>query len=264
MEGREFTDADRLDSRPVAIVSESMARALWPGESAVGKRVANTYIPDKPEWAEVVGVIKDFKGGGEFYNPAMNSFRFLCPWAQHANFRFSFAVRTAGPPGPLKESVRKAIGILAPDYALSYFATIEEDMAETYSYFTFLRRILVQIAILGLLLSAVGIYGVIANLASERTKEIGIRMALGAQPRDVLWLFIWKGLVLAGSGAALGLVGALVLEAFLSRVVPALPGKDTFSVLGAAGLLVAVATFACWLPARRTTRVNPIIALRAE
>ena len=126
----------------------------------------------------------------------------------------AFAVRTGGPPGPLKESVRKAIGILAPDYALSYLATIDEDTAETYSYFTFLRRILVQIAVLGLLLSAVGIYGVIANLASKHTKEIGIRMALGAQPIDVLWLFVWKGLVLACSGAASGLVGAFVLETF--------------------------------------------------
>jgi putative ABC transport system permease protein len=264
IEGRGFTEADRLDSRPVAIVSESMARNLWPGESAIGRRFANAYDPKKPQWAEVVGVMADFKGGGEFYNPVVNNFRFLRPWDQDAGYWFVFAVRTTGLPGPLKESVRKAFGVLMPDFALSYLATIDEDTAGTLSYFTFLRRILVQIAALGLLLSAIGIYGVVANLAAERTKEIGIRMALGAQPISVLWLFVRKGLVLISSGAALGLIGAYVLVTILGHFVPALPGKDPMAILGAAGLLVGVGIFAIWVPARRTTKVDPILALRVE
>ena len=202
-----------------------MARKLWPGESAIGKRIADVQFDDV-YWAEVVGVMKDFKGGGEFYNPSMNDLRFVRPWAQDTgNNNIVFTVRTAGPPGPLKESMRKAIGVLLPDLALNYLATIDEDTASTYSYFTFLRRILVQIAALGLLLSGIGIYGVVANLASERTKEIGIRMALGAQPGGILWLFVRNGLVLAFAGAALGLVGAFVLTTTLGRLLPALPGR---------------------------------------
>jgi predicted permease len=263
-EGREFTEADRADSSPVAIVDESMAQKLWPGESAIGKRIADVQL-DHVYWAEVVGVMKDFKGGGDFYNPSMNDLRFLRPWTQDTgNNNIVFTVRTAGPPGPFKEPIRKAIGVLLPDLALNYLATIDEDTASIYSYFTFLRRILVQIAALGLLLSGLGIYGVVANLASERTKEIGIRMALGAQPGGILWLFFRNGLVLACAGAVLGLVGAFALTATLGRLLPALPGRDPRTILGAAIVLVAVAVFACWLPAKKSTRTSPMAALRDE
>jgi predicted permease len=269
LQGREFTEADRADSAQVTIVSESMARRLWPDESPLGKRIAS-FNPGNPKaelkWAEVVGVMKDFKGGGEFYNPSMSSMRFIRPWTQDEdnNRGLVACVRTAGPPAPLKEIVRKAMGVLAPDLALNYLATIDEDTASTYSYFTFLRRILVQIAALGLLLSGVGIYGVVANLASERTKEIGIRMALGAQPAGIVWLFVRNGLFLASAGAALGLGAAYVLITMLGRILPALPGKDPWFVLTTAFLLVAVALVACWLPARRTARISPTVALRAE
>ena len=265
VQGREFTDADRADSARVAIVDESMARKLWPGESPLGKHVGGIN-PADPKWAEVVGVMRDFKGGAEFYNPSINSLRFMRPWSQdnESGRGLVLCVRTAGPPGPLKEPVRKAIGTLLPDLALNYLSTIDEDTAATYSYFTFLRRILVQIAVLGLLLSGVGIYGVVANLASERTKEIGIRMALGAESGGIVWLFVRNGLVLAGIGAAIGLGLSFVLVTTLARILPALPGRDPGIVLGAALLLVGVALLACWLPARRTTRISPTVALRAE
>jgi ABC-type antimicrobial peptide transport system permease subunit len=122
----------------------------------------------------------------------------------------------------------------------------------------------VQIAVLGLLLSAVGIYGVVANLASERTKEIGIRMALGAEPGDIIWLFVRNGIILAGIGAVVGLGISFFLVTLLGRILPALPGKDPGIVVCAAFLLVLVALFACWLPARRTTKISPTEALRAE
>lgn len=117
---------------------------------------------------------------------------------------------------------------------------------------------------LGLLFSGVGIYGVVANLASERTKEIGIRMALGAQPGSLIWLFLKNGIQLALLGAVLGLGAAYFLVMLLSRMLPPLPGKDPWVVVGVALLLVAVALIACWLPARRTTRINPLVALRTE
>jgi len=263
IEGREFAETDRVDSAPVAIVSESMARKFWPGESALGKQIAGPN-PASGKWAEVVGVMRDFKGGAEFYNPSMSNLRFLRPWSQDSSQGVVFCVRTAGPPDLLKEPVRKTIGRLLPDLAFGYLATSDEDTAQTYSYFTFLRRILVQIAGLGLLLSAVGIYGVVANLASERTKEIGIRVALGAQPRGLVWLFVQNGIMLASIGALIGLCLSFVLVTMLSRLLPALPGRDPGFVVCAALLLVAVALFACWLPARRTTKISPMVALRAE
>jgi len=265
VEGRDFTNADRADAAHVAIVDESLARKFWPGESAIGKRIGNSDTPD-PKWAEIVGVMRDFKGGGEFYNPIMNTMRFIRPWAQDNNEGrgLTFALRTVGDPGPVKEPLRKTIARLLPDLALNYLATIDEDTATTFSYFNFLRRILVQMAVLGLLLSAVGIYGVVANLTSERTKEIGIRMALGAQPQGVVWLFLRNGLWLASIGAAIGLAAAFALVATLSRILPALPGKDPTMILCSAIVLVGVALFACWLPARKTTRINPTIALRAD
>jgi ABC-type antimicrobial peptide transport system permease subunit len=132
------------------------------------------------------------------------------------------------------------------------------------SYFDFLRKVLSQIAGLGLLLSGVGIYGVVANLASERTKEIGIRMALGARPGSIVWLFLRNGIQLAVMGAAIGLVAAFSLTTFLGRMIPVLPGRDPWVVVGSALFLASVALFACWLPARRTSSVSPTIALRSE
>ncbi|HVU15607.1 MAG TPA: ABC transporter permease [Candidatus Didemnitutus sp.] len=263
--GRDFTEADGPDSAPVAIVNESMARKLWPGQSALGKRIANTQSQPLV-WAEVVGVVRDFKGGGEFYNPEINNLRFMRPWAQDlaGPGEVQISVRTFGPPAPLKESVRRVIGVLLPDLALNELSTVEEDAALLVAYFNFLRRVLVEIAVLGLLLSAVGIYGVVANLAAERTKEIGIRMALGAEPGNILWMFVRNGVVLACAGAAIGLLGAFFLVTFLGRTLPLLPGKDPTVVALAAVALIAVAVLACWLPARRTTKVSPMIALRAE
>lgn len=210
--------------------------------------------------------MKDFKGVGEFYNPRINGMRFIRPWSQdnYSGRGLVMCVRTVNPPGPMKETVRKVIGRLLPDLALNYLTTVDEDTASTYSYFTFLRRILVQIAVLGLLLSGIGIYGVVANLATERTKEVGIRMALGAQPGEIVWLFVRNGLVLALIGGVLGLAAAYFVVTTLARILPVLPGKDPVVVLCAALILVSVALFACWLPARRTTRISPTEALRAE
>jgi ABC-type antimicrobial peptide transport system permease subunit len=117
---------------------------------------------------------------------------------------------------------------------------------------------------LGLLLAAVGIYGVVANLASERTKEIGIRMALGAQPGGLVWLFLKNGIALAAIGATIGLVASLILLHVLAKMLPFVPGNDPRVVAGVASFLVAVALAACWLPAKRATKISPTVALSSE
>jgi ABC-type antimicrobial peptide transport system permease subunit len=142
--------------------------------------------------------------------------------------------------------------------------SIKEIADEDVSFFTFLGRVLLQISILGLLLAGIGIYGVVANLASERTKEIGIRMALGAQPRGLVWLFVKNGITLALIGSAIGLTLSYLLLGFLGKMLTMVPGNDPRMVVAIAMLLVAVALFACWLPALRATRVSPTVALRTE
>ncbi len=270
VQGREFRDSDRPGSPAVVIVNEAMARKCWPGEDPIGKRIwtGDEAGPSQgsanPGWAGVVGVVRDFEGAAEFYNPGGNNLKFMVPWAQNNHRFIAFSVRTSGPSAAYKESVRKAISLLAPDLAVSMLATVEEQMSDELSYFDFLRKVLTLIASLGLLLSGVGVYGVVANLASERTKEIGIRMALGARPGGIVWLFLRNGLQLAVLGAAIGLSVAFPLTMALGRMIPVLPGRDPRVVVGAALFLVFVALFACWLPARRTSSVSPMIALRSE
>jgi predicted permease len=263
VKGRDFRESDRPGAPSVVIVNEAMAKKYWPGKNPIGMRLGLTD-PAKPEWAEVVGVMSDFKGASEFYNPEEGGPKFLRSWAQNTNRFIAFHIRTAGDPEALKESVRKAVGLLAPDLAISQLSTVPEILASEVSYFTFLRRLLVQISVLGLLLAAIGIYGVVANLASERTKEIGIRMALGAQPGGLVWLFVRSGIVLAALGSALGLGASFVLLRILGRELPMVPGGDARVVASVALLLAVTALAASWLPARRTSRVDPMIALRSD
>jgi predicted permease len=263
LQGREFRESDRPGSPPVVIVNEALARKCWPGENPIGKHLG-TGDKLKPDWAEVVGVVRNFEGAAEFYYRFGNNLKFMLPWAQNNHRFITFNVRTSGSSAAYKEPIRKVISLLAPDLAVSMMSTVEEMMTDEVSYFSFLRKVLIQIAGLGLLLSGFGIYGVVANLAPERTKEIGIRMALGAQPRALVWLFLRNGIKLAVLGASIGLVAACILVMILSRVVPALPGKDPLVVVAVSVLLVIVALVACWIPARKITRINPTIALRAE
>jgi putative ABC transport system permease protein len=263
VQGRDFLDSDRPGAPPVAIVNEAFARKYWPGQNPIGKRIGDTD-PGAPNWSVVVGVMNDFKGSQDFYNPGADQSKFLIPWAQNNNRFIGFHIETAGDPAAMEESIRKAMGILAPDFALSDLSTVSEVLADELSYYSFLRRLLIQISVLGLLLAAVGIYGVVANLASERTKEIGIRMALGAQSGSIVWLFVRNGILLALIGTGIGLATSILLLNMLVRMLPFLPGNDPRAIACVSVAMVAVSLFACWLPARRTTRVDPTIALRAE
>jgi putative ABC transport system permease protein len=263
IQGREFRDSDRLDSIPVVIVNEKLARKFWPGESPIGKRIGS-IDPANPNWAQVVGVVNDFEAGGEFYDRSADGLKLIRPWAQNNHRFIGINIGTTGPPGPYKLSVQKAVAQIAPELALSMLETADDVLADELSYFSFLRQILVQIACLGLLLAAVGVYGVVANLASERTREIGIRMALGAGSGSLIWLFLRNGVRLAFLGSAIGLGAAYILISILTRWLPVLPGRDPWVVLGVAVFLGAIALVACWIPALRATRVNPTVALRSE
>ena len=177
---------------------------------------------------------------------------------------FNVAVRSTVPEATVGSALRAAVQQIDPDQPVYAIVSAPESMKQMTEGLSLTGQILGVFALIGLGLAAVGIYGVIANLVAQRTSEIGIRMALGAQAHDVLWLVLGQGVRLACIGTAIGLVCSWGLVRLLIAIIPAIPGGDPASVAAVAALLVAVALFACWLPARRATRVDPIIALRSE
>jgi putative ABC transport system permease protein len=261
-QGREFSAADTGGAPRVAIVSHSLARKFWPGETPIGKRIGD---PDSTarNWSEVVGVVADIDGLGDS-SPVESHYELYRPWAQESMRFIVFAIRAKGNPAVLSDGVSKVLAKMEPDVAISQMGTMDQILATNLSSVNVARRGLIDVAVLGLVLSFAGIYGLIANLASERTQEVGIRMALGAQSRDVLWLFLRNGIRVAIAGIGIGLLLSCGLMVALSKVVSGVPGNDPFIVLVVTLLLVAVSLLACWLPAMRATKVDPNVALRTE
>jgi putative ABC transport system permease protein len=262
IQGRDFTDADRQGAPHVVIINQAMAQKFWPGESPLGKRIGGTD-PANPNWSEIIGVTNNISAAFEI-SPPESLNEVYRPWAQNNNRFLTFAVHSAHDPRALEKDVRKVLAGVEPNIAITYMATAEESMASNMGGFNLVRRLLVEIAALGLLLSAVGIYGVIANLVSERTQEVGIRMALGAQASDVRWLFLRSGIRLALIGTGIGVLGSFGLMRLLAQSLAIVPGNDPWVIVAVAALLIGVALLACWLPAWRATKVSPLIALRAE
>lgn len=262
LHGRDFAATDRRDTPAVALISEGMARKFWPGESAVGKRFRNAELPDSP-WQEVIGVVSDITFATD-WGDQMPPYQAYQPWAQQSTRFVTFSLHATSDPRTLVEPVRRALARIEPDVAITDLRTAEDTLVSYLSGFALVRRTLAIFAGFGLLLSAMGIYGVIANLIVERTHEVGVRMALGAQRGHVLWLFVRNGLGLAVAGTAIGLLLSFGLLQLLTHSLAVIPGNDPWLVAGLAGALVLVALAACWLPARRATKVDPIIALRAD
>jgi predicted permease len=263
LRGRDFTDADRSDGRLVAIINESMAKRFWPGEDPIGKRIhENVPIEADLGWAEIVGMTNDIAFGGDL-SPAP-PYTFYRPFAQLSNRFLVFTIHSRSDPRILEDGVRRIFAKTEPDMVISFMSTAEDINSSALSTFTFIRRMLVVIAAFGLLLSAVGIYGVIANLASERTREIGIRMALGAQAKDIRDLFLRNGMRISLLGTAIGLLGSLVLVNILDRTITMVPGGDPFVVVAVCAILIGIALMACWLPARRAAKIDPLVALRTD
>jgi putative ABC transport system permease protein len=261
LQGRDFTEADRKGGTEVAIINEAMAEKFWPGESPLGKRIREND-PAHPQWAEIIGVTNNITAGSDLY-PPVTRFAYYLPYDQRASWP-AFALHSAGDPRALEDRVRQVLAAIEPDVAISYMATAGDTMTSSLTTFTLVRRMLIEIAALGLLLAAVGIYGVVANLVSEQTHEVGIRMAVGAQSADVCWLFIRYGVRLALVGTAIGLAGSFALLRVLNQKVSIIPGDDPRVVIGVAILLALIALLACWLPAWRATKVDPVVALRTE
>jgi predicted permease len=259
--GRDFTAADRTDSPQVIIINETMARTLFPGRDAVGQHLA--YYDAQPlVWMEVVGVAEDVR----FLNPTNSSapFQAYVPMSQTTWSYVALLVRASAPPSTLIESIRKAVGELDPDMAVKELGPVPDYIQRNMQSMITIDQLLVGFALLGLFLAALGIYGVISRIVAQRTNEIGIRMALGAQVGQIARLILGAGMRMVLIGSVLGLLGTAGLARFLASSMPGLSGDGAVDIAGAVFVLVAVALLACWLPARKATRVNPIEALRVE
>lgn len=259
--GRNFNAADREDSVPVAIINASLAETLFPGENPIGRRIGNPD-PTNPEWLEIVGVVPDTERAVGAV-PSTSRFLVLRPLAQETWNYVTVAVRAANP-SSLAEPMRQIINRLDPEIPLQQFGTMKQVTQLVTGSARMMSTVLLGFALLGLFLAALGIYGLIARIVVRRTPEIGVRIALGAQPRDVVNMILYSGLRMTLLGTAIGLLGAYGIGRVLQLFVPDATQTEPMLILAVTLLLIGVGLFACWLPARRATLVDPITALRSE
>ena len=260
LQGRVFDEADTADKTPVAIINQTLAYRLWPNESAVGKRIMEQ---GDTSWREVVGVVTDIKFPGSLAEPYTRLEAFT-PLAESPLRRVTIFMRSSTPPEALAGSLRSAVAGLDPAMPVYQIRTEQSLVDQALGNVTLLGDLLGAFALLGLALAAVGIYGVISYSVAQRTNEFGIRLALGAQARDVLRLVMGKGVLLIFAGIGIGLGCAYAVARLLAAAIPTLPTHDPGTLALTAVSLICVALLSCYLPARRATRVDPIVALREE
>jgi putative ABC transport system permease protein len=259
--GRAFTERDDASAPPVVIVSQSMARTFWPGRNPVGEFVTVGGCGKENEWCQVVGAVEDVHQHNLDQPPRPAVY---VPYARDPWPFMAFVVRTGTDPASAASAVESAIHSVDSDQPLYGVRTMDEVVAASRSPRRVRMLLLSLFAALALALACVGIYGVMAYLVAERTHEIGIRMALGADRRDVLSLIVGQGLKLAGAGVAAGLLLAAGLSRFLSTVLYGVGTTDALTFAGVAALLIALAAAATYLPAWRATRVDPVTSLRTQ
>jgi putative ABC transport system permease protein len=263
LRGRGFTDADQENLPRVAMVNDLVAQRLFPGLDPVGKRFTFGRMGNgrAPKWITIVGVVADTKMYG-LANPAR--LEVYVPFRQVPSNDMALLVKTAQEPSALVSAIRTVVNAIDKEQPIFRVATMEEVVNASVSTPRFTLVLLGLFSGLALVLAAIGIYGVVSYSVAQRTREIGIRMALGAQPRDVLRLFLSQGGRISSAGIVIGTVASLGLTRLMSNLLYSVSVVDpaTFAVVTIVLALVAMA--ACYIPARRTLRVDPLIALRHE
>jgi putative ABC transport system permease protein len=257
--GRPFTVQDRADSPPVTIIDTTIADRFFPGESPLGKRI-RFGGSDNP-WMEIVGVVGHIQNYGIGQTTRFQLYR---PFTQAPSSGPSFVLRTSMDPSALAPAVRQAMREVDPTLPIYNVRTMDEVFDRTVATQRLALVLLGVFAGLALLLAGVGLYGVLSYAVGRRTREFGVRLAIGATPGALLAHVLGGGLKLAALGLGLGLGGALGLAHLMRRLLYEVPPHDPITLGAAAALLLAVGLLACWLPARRATRVDPMEALRAE
>jgi len=260
--GRGFSEGDRAGVPPVAVISASLARRYWPNEDPIGKRVRNRRSGDEASWMTIVGVVGDVR---EFYDVAET---WYLPYAQNAESFLTahvvFAVRGAGGQVPSIAAIRSAIAAVDPNLPVYQAITAEELYAASYTRQGQAAKLGTVFAIFALLLAAIGIYGSISYGVNRRTREIGVRMALGSDRFKILRLFAGEGGWMVLVGMSIGLAGSLILSRFLSSALTEIGSFDVVTFAVAATVLAAAGLAAVLIPAVRATRIDPVEALRQE
>jgi putative ABC transport system permease protein len=256
--GRVFSRQDGRNSLPVAIINETMARAYWPGEDPIGKRFR---FHESEPWLTVVGVTDDMRRQGRDHEVAPQVFR---PHRQGSDDMLDVIVRTNSDPVAMAALVQREIQAIDKSIAKFNVTTVTEQLAEETGGRRFDTFLVSSFAIAALFLSAIGIYGLLHHLVGQRTNEIGVRMALGASPGTMMQMVLRQGLALAVIGAGIGLVVSLLVSRVLSKLLYETAPSDPLTFGVSALVLVLVASAACWLPARRASRIDPILALRQD
>lgn len=262
LRGRLFTETDSEVSQAVAIINDTMARKFFGDEDAIGKRIKiNEAASSVSEFREIVGVVDDVRQRMDKETAWPQTY---VPFKQHPTAYMTLVVRSTSNVGALTGSIREQVESLDKDQPIFQIATLERLISDTMEERRFSAWLFGVFAIVALILSAVGMYGVMSFVVLQRTREIGIRMALGAQSRDVVGLIVRNGLVLTFSGLMIGLFGAWAVGRLLSSLLYEVSVTDSTIFIGVSTLLTVVAMVACYLPARRAASVDPIVTLRSE
>lgn len=262
--GRFFDSRDTAESPPVVVVNRRLAEHFWPGEDPSGKRLKIGPIDSRNPWAIVAGVVGDVRQTGLY---GEQDFELYVPYAQEWRGFVAprdLVVRTNGDAASLVGAVRQAVWAVDKDQPISNVRTMDQALAAAVSRERFQTLLLALFATLALVLACVGLYGVISYAVVQRTHEIGVRMALGAQPADVLRLVINQGMLLTLIGLAMGVAGAFAVTRVMNEMLFGITPTDPLTFAGVPVILGAIALLACYIPARRATKVDPLVALRYE
>ena len=259
--GRGFTDADNLDAPLVVVINETFANLAWPGQDPIGRHIRPGDDTSDGPWNTVVGVIRDARRAEVtrairpevYFSTLQNVFRTQ-----------TLFVRTAGDPDAIVSAVRREVQAIDPELPLFRVTTLEREVGQTLAQPRFQAMLLAVFACVALLLASIGIYGVTSHAVGQRTQEVGIRMAMGAARHDVLRMILVQQLRPALIGVAIGVVGALALSRFLDTLLFGVAATDPVTFASVAVVLLIVAAIACLIPARRATRVDPVVALRLD
>jgi predicted permease len=259
--GRFLNADDKRDKRPVVLINRSLADRYWAHESAIGQRITFNSEPKEKDWLTVIGIVGDVKDAPNS-TAAVPAFYF--PLLQHTFGDVILAVRTRASQSEMARVLHTEVAVLDKNLALASIRTLETIADTAVAPQRLTLMLFATFALTALVLAAIGIYGVLSYLIAQRTREIGIRMAVGAVSRDVIWLAIKQGMKPTLVGVAVGLACAFALTRLMSSLLFGVGATDLATFSLSALLLTLVAFLASWLPGRRAARVDPVIALRAE